>query len=141
MDKLPQIEASTSSTQTLPSPVVFEPAVLKQTTSDPDTSELTAPEQTNFIQVSETELATQQLTTLETEQTQPPSPNQIRTLSVPDKPSTSSDLEILEQPPLDILESDYVDTELLKLSSDMHTLMQLRRVPTLSLDYELHSYL
>jgi hypothetical protein len=54
-------------------------------------------------------------------------------LSASDQPS---DLEILEQPPLDILESEYIVTELLKISSEMQDLIQLRRLLDLPIAYE-----
>jgi hypothetical protein len=41
-------------------------------------------------------------------------PVQDMSLSASDQPS---DLEILEQPPLDILESDYIESELFKINS------------------------
>jgi len=57
-------------------------------------------------------------------------------LSASDQPSSPSHIQILEQPPLNILESEYIESELLKISEDMKALVQLRRVPTLSVDYE-----
>jgi hypothetical protein len=54
-------------------------------------------------------------------------------LSASDQPS---DLEILEQPPLDILESEYIESELLKISSEMQDLIQLRRLLDLPIAYE-----
>ena len=61
---------------------------------------------------------------------------QNQTLSVSDQSSSSSDIQILEQPPLDILKSEYFESELLKINKEMQALVQLRRVPTLSIDYE-----
>ena len=63
-------------------------------------------------------------------------PVQILTLSSSDQPSSSSHIQILEQPPINILESKYIEAELLKISKEMQDLVQLRRVPTLSVDYE-----
>jgi len=58
------------------------------------------------------------------------------TLSASDQPSSSSHIQILEQPPINILELEYIEAELLKISTEMQALVQLRRVPTLSVDYE-----
>jgi len=58
------------------------------------------------------------------------------TLSASDQPSSSSHIQILEQPPINILESEYIEAELLKISEEMQALVQLRRVLTLSVDYE-----
>jgi hypothetical protein len=116
---------STSSSQILP-----EHTVPEQTSSEPVDPEQTIPEQTNFIQPS------QQLTIPVSEQIQPPPQSQIQILSVSDQPSTSSDIQILEQPPLDILDSDYNESELIKISTEMQSLVQLRRVPTLYVAYE-----
>jgi len=63
-------------------------------------------------------------------------PVQNLTLSASDQPSSSSHIQILEQPPINILESEYIEAELLKISTKMQALVQLRRVPTLSIDYE-----
>lgn len=62
---------------------------------------------------------------------QPSSSTQANQLTIPE-----SDLEILEQPPLDILESEYIVTELLKISSEMQDLIQLRRLLDLPIAYE-----
>jgi len=58
------------------------------------------------------------------------------TLSASDQPSSPSHIQILEQPPINILESEFIEAELLKISKEMQDLVQLRRVPTLSVDYE-----
>ena len=63
-------------------------------------------------------------------------PIQNLTLSASDQPSSSSHIQILEQPPINILESEYIEAELLKISEEMQALVQLRRVHTLSVDYE-----
>jgi hypothetical protein len=60
-------------------------------------------------------------------------PVQDISLSDSDQPS---DLEILEQPPLDILESEYIDIELLKILSEMHDLVDQRRTIDLTNAYE-----
>jgi hypothetical protein len=48
----------------------------------------------------------------------------------------TSDLEILEQPPLDILEYDYIESELFKFNSEMQDLVHLRRMLELPIVYE-----
>jgi len=63
-------------------------------------------------------------------------PTQNLTLSASDQPSSSSHIKILEQPPINILESEYIEVELLKISEEMQALVELRRVPTVSVDYE-----
>jgi len=63
-------------------------------------------------------------------------PTQNLTLSASDQPSSSSQIQILDQPPINILESEFIEAELLKISEEMQALVQLRRVPTLSVDYE-----
>jgi len=65
-------------------------------------------------------------------------PTQNLILSASDQPSSSSHIQILEQPPLNIMESEYIEAELLKISEEMKALVQLRRVPTLSVHYEDH---
>jgi len=65
-------------------------------------------------------------------------PTQNLILSASDQPSSPSHIPILEQPPLNILESEFTEAELLKISEEMKALVQLRRVPTLSVDYEDH---
>jgi hypothetical protein len=54
----------------------------------------------------------------------------------PSASDQSSDLEILEQPPLNILESEYIDVELLKILSEMQDLVQQRWAIDLSSAYE-----
>jgi hypothetical protein len=46
-------------------------------------------------------------------------PIQHQTLSVSDQPSSSSDIQTLEQPPLDILKSEYLESELSKISTEV----------------------
>jgi len=65
-------------------------------------------------------------------------PTQNLILSASDQPSSPSHIHILEQPPLNILESKFIEVELLKISEEMKALVQLRRVPTLYVDYEDH---
>ena len=56
--------------------------------------------------------------------------------STTDLPLSSSNIQILDQPPLNILESEFIEAELWKISNEMQDLVHLRRVPTLSIDYE-----
>ena len=63
-------------------------------------------------------------------------PTQNLTLSASNQPSSSSHIQILDQPPLNILESEFIEAELLKINKKMQDVVQLRRVPTLSIDYE-----
>jgi len=58
-------------------------------------------------------------------------------LTTNDQPSSSSSpIQILEQPPTNLLESEFIESELLKISKDMQDLVHLRKAPTLSIDYE-----
>jgi len=64
-------------------------------------------------------------------------PTQNLPLTTNDQPSSSSPIQIIEQPPINnLLESEFIESELLKISKDMQDLVHLRRVPTLSIDYE-----
>jgi len=63
-------------------------------------------------------------------------PTQNLPLTITDQPSSISNIQILEQPPINLLESEFIETELLKIRKDMQDLVHLRRVPTLSIDYE-----
>jgi len=65
-------------------------------------------------------------------------PTQNPTFTTNDQPSSSSSpsIQTLEQPPLNLLESEYIEAELLQISKDMQKLVQLRRAPTLSIAYE-----
>jgi len=65
-------------------------------------------------------------------------PTQNLPLTTNEQPSSSSSpIQILEQPPTNnLLESEFIESELLKISNDMQDLVHLRKVPTLSIDYE-----
>jgi len=64
-------------------------------------------------------------------------PTQNLTLTINDQPSSSSpSIQILEQPPTNLLESEFLEAEMLKISKDMQNLVQLKKVPKLSIDYE-----
>ncbi len=63
-------------------------------------------------------------------------PTQNLNPSASDHPSSSSQIQILDQPPLNILESDYIEDKLEELHIEMQTLVLLRRVPILSVAYE-----
>jgi len=65
-------------------------------------------------------------------------PTQNPTLTTNSQPSlsTSPSIQTLEQPPPNLLESEYIEAELLQISKDMQKLVQLRRAPTLSIAYE-----
>jgi len=66
-------------------------------------------------------------------------PTQNLTLTTNDQPSSSSSspsIQILEQPPPNLLESEYIEAELLQISKEMQELVNLRKAPTLSIVYE-----
>ena len=101
--------------------------------------ELIATPQKAFKSVpKKTDLVNQQPPKPSSSQTQTQTQTQIHNLplSTSDQPSSSSNIQILDQPPLNILESEFIEAELLKISKEMQDLVQLRRVPTLSIDYE-----
>jgi len=55
---------------------------------------------------------------------------------VSDQPSSSSQIQIPDQPSVNILESDYLEDQLVELHEEMQTLVLLRRIPTLPVAYE-----
>ena len=65
-------------------------------------------------------------------------PTQNPTLTTNDQPSSSSSSSIhtLEQPPPNLLESEYIEAELLQISKEMQELVHLRKTPILSIAYE-----
>jgi len=65
-------------------------------------------------------------------------PTQKLPLTTNDQPSSSSSpsIQILEQPPSNLLESKYIEAELLQISKEMQKLVNLRKAPTLSIVYE-----
>ena len=64
-------------------------------------------------------------------------PTQNLTHTTNDQPSSSSpNVQILEQQPTNLLEYEFIEAELVKISKDMQDLVHLRQVPTLSIDYE-----
>jgi len=65
-------------------------------------------------------------------------PIQNPTLTTTDKPSSSSSpsIQTLKQTPPNLLESEFLETEMLEISNDLQRLVQLRRSPTLSVAYE-----
>jgi hypothetical protein len=95
---------------------------------NPQVSTLTV--QVNIDPSSSSTLSEQQITILESEH--------VQDLSLSASDPSLSDLEILEQPPQDILESDYIESELFNINSEMKDLVHLRRMPTLPIVYEEH---
>jgi len=53
-----------------------------------------------------------------------------------DQPSSSSQIQIPDQPPVNILESDYLEDQLVEIHEEMQTLVLLRRTLTLPVAYE-----
>jgi len=62
----------------------------------------------------------------------------LPSLTTNDQPSSSSSpsIQILEQPPPNLRESEYIEAELLQISKEMQELVNLRKAPTLSIVYE-----
>ena len=86
------------------------------------------------VQVTESEPS---VTIIVSEPTQKPTQNS--TLTTNDQPSSSSSspsIQTLEQPPPNLLESEYIEAELLQISKEMQELLKLRKAPTLSIVYE-----
>jgi len=64
--------------------------------------------------------------------TQPPS-----TAITNNQPSTSSSIiQTLQQPPPNMLKSEFLDAELLAITAEVQRLVELRRSPTLHLTYQ-----
>jgi len=106
-------------TQNSPQTAIPEPVV---ETVVPESVQATESEQTVAITVSEP---------IQT-QTQPPS-----TAITNDQPlSSSSTIQTLQQPPPNILKSEFLEAELLAINAEVHRLVQLRRSPTLKLTYQ-----
>jgi len=63
-------------------------------------------------------------------------PTQNLNPSASDQPSSSSQIQIPDQPPVNILESDYLEDQLVEFHEEMQTLVLLRRIPTLPVAYE-----
>ena len=53
-----------------------------------------------------------------------------------DQPSSSSQIQILDQPPVNILESEYLEDQLVEIHEEMQTLVLLRKTPTLPVAFE-----
>ena len=90
------------------------------------------------VQVTESEPS---VTVTVSEPTQKPiqKPTQtLPTLTTKDQPSSSSSpsIQTLQQPPPNLLESEFLEAEMLQINNDMQRLVQLRRSPTLSVAYE-----
>ena len=60
----------------------------------------------------------------------------LPSLTTNDQPSSSPSIQILDQPPPNLLESEYIEAELLQISKEMQELVNLRKDPTLSIVYE-----
>jgi hypothetical protein len=88
------------------------------------------------------EESSHQHTPMDIDPDQPSTSTQAEQLTIPesilvqDNTLNDSDLETLEQPPLDILESERIDNELLKIHSEMHGLVDQRRTIDLTNAYE-----
>jgi len=85
------------------------------------------------VQVTESEPS---VTVTVSELTQKPiqKPTQTQpTLTTKDKPSSSSSpsIQTLKQTPQNLLESEFIEAEMLQINNDMQRLVQLRRSPTL----------
>jgi len=53
-----------------------------------------------------------------------------------DQPSSSSQIQTLNQPPINILEPDYLEDQLVEINDEMQTLVLLRKTPFLPFAYQ-----
>jgi hypothetical protein len=109
----------------------LEQTLRKPTPMDIDTQQVNLQASTSTSQIS----PDQPSSSTQSEQITIPESNPVQDPSLSDS-DQSSNLETLEQPPLDILESDYIDEELLKILSQMHDLVDQRRTIDLTNAYE-----
>ena len=91
-----------------------------QTITQAQTQETTIPESVIEIVVEESVPVTESEPSVSIPDSEP---TQNLTLSASDQPSSSSHIQILEQPPINILESEYIEAELLKISEEMQALV------------------
>jgi len=64
-------------------------------------------------------------------------PTQKSNPSASDQPSSSSShVQIIDEPSSDILDPDYLDNQLAEINEEMHTLLNLRKTPFLPLAYQ-----
>ena len=135
--------------QTTPEPTFTQTSIQTQTQT-PQPTQTSTPTQTHTsplqmiipkyvaetvaaesVQVTESEPS---VSIIVSEPTQKPTQNP--TLTTNDQPSSSPSIQILDQTPPNLLESEYLEAELLQISKDMQKLVQLRRAPTLLVAYE-----
>jgi len=109
-----------------------EPSSIQSITQT-QTQEMTIPESVIETVVKESVLVTESEPSVSIPDSEP---TQKLPLTTTDQPSSSSNIQILEQPPINLLESEFNETKLLNISRDMQDLVHLRRVLTLSIDYE-----
>jgi len=85
------------------------------------------------VQVTESEPS---VTIIVSKPTQKPTKNP--TLTTKDQPSSSysPSIQILKQPPPNLLKYEFLETEMQQINNDMQRLVQLRRSPTLTVGYE-----
>jgi hypothetical protein len=108
-----------------------EQTLPKPTLMDIDTHQVNLQASTSTSQIN----PDQPSSSTQSEQITIPESNPVQDLSLSDS-DQPSDLETLEQPPLDILESDYIDDDLLKILSEIHHLVDQRRTIDLTNAYE-----
>ena len=106
-----------------------------QTQTHTFTKQMIIPEPVVDTMVPESVLVTESEPSLSISVSQPTQNLPLTTNDHPSSPSSPS-IQILEQPPTNLLESEYIEAELLQISKDMQKLVHLRRAPTLSISYE-----
>jgi len=146
-----EVVGSTSVVETLADPEEPSSADLPHSNSpsnqQPTSSQQNKPEQTTITKTQEKTIPKSVMETVveesvpmiesETSVSIPNSePTQNLNPSASDHPSSSSQIQILDQPPVNILKSDYLEDQLVELHEEMQTLLLLRRIPTLSVAYE-----
>jgi len=117
----PKQTSTSTPTQTQNTPQKAIPEPVDETVV-PESVQVTESEQTVAITVSEP---------IQTP-TQPPS-----TAITNDQPSSSSStIQTQQQPPPNLLKSEFLEAELLAINTEVQRLVQLRRSPTLNIDYQ-----
>ena len=110
-----------------------------QTQTHTHTSQMIIPEPVVETVVPESVQATESepsVSKIVSKRTQKPTQNPTLTTNYQPSSSSSPSIQTLEQPPPNLLKSEYIEAELLQISKEMQELVHLRKVPILSIAYE-----
>ena len=86
-----------------------------------------------FVQVTESEQA---VAITVSEQIQTPTQPSSTAITNDQPSSSSSTIQTQQQPPPNLLKSEFLEAELLAINTEVKRLVQLRRSPTLNIDYQ-----